>query len=230
MRKYGVEHLPAIVFQPTDTRGGRPREYVYPISGEGRHLEERILAFVSSMEADRFDAHRLDSYVFNKLISIYVAVIEAAALADDWILVDRSREDHSPTAELLLELALEKTNARPSILCIDCVERFLDREHCQSTAQSLLVLEALQQIANPEGGGNKNAEQLVQQQSELRSVLHQLYSPGYFMKSKLLSWGKEYSKFIFASASLRSEVNSELNFPPNFEGLVLGCIEAKFCK
>ena len=32
------------------------------------------------------------------------------------------------------------------------------------------------------------------------------------------------------AASLRSEVNSELNFPPNFEGLVLGCIDADFCK
>ena len=29
---------------------------------------------------------------------------------------------------------------------------------------------------------------------------------------------------------LRSEVNSELDFPPNFEGLVLGCIDADFCK
>ena len=29
---------------------------------------------------------------------------------------------------------------------------------------------------------------------------------------------------------LRSEVNSELNFCPNFEGLVLGCIDADFCK
>ena len=29
---------------------------------------------------------------------------------------------------------------------------------------------------------------------------------------------------------LRSEVNSELNFPPNFDGLVLGCIDADFCK
>ena len=29
---------------------------------------------------------------------------------------------------------------------------------------------------------------------------------------------------------LRSEVNSELNFSPNFEGLVLGCIDADFCK
>ena len=31
-------------------------------------------------------------------------------------------------------------------------------------------------------------------------------------------------------SQLRSEVNSELNFPPNFEGLVLGCIDADFCK
>ena len=31
-------------------------------------------------------------------------------------------------------------------------------------------------------------------------------------------------------ARLRSEVNSELNFCPNFEGLVLGCIDADFCK
>ena len=29
---------------------------------------------------------------------------------------------------------------------------------------------------------------------------------------------------------LRSEVNIELNFHPNFEGLVLGCIDADFCK
>ena len=33
-----------------------------------------------------------------------------------------------------------------------------------------------------------------------------------------------------AEVFLRSEVNSELNFPPNFEGLVLGCIDADFCK
>ena len=32
------------------------------------------------------------------------------------------------------------------------------------------------------------------------------------------------------AAPVRSEVNSELNFSPNFEGLVLGCIDADFCK
>ena len=33
-----------------------------------------------------------------------------------------------------------------------------------------------------------------------------------------------------AAVELRSEVNSELNFCPNFEGLVLGYIDADFCK
>ena len=31
-------------------------------------------------------------------------------------------------------------------------------------------------------------------------------------------------------AALRRRMNNELNFPPNFEGLVLGCIDADFCK
>ena len=35
---------------------------------------------------------------------------------------------------------------------------------------------------------------------------------------------------VSSLSSLRSEVNSELNFSPNFEGLVLGCIDADFCK
>ena len=29
---------------------------------------------------------------------------------------------------------------------------------------------------------------------------------------------------------LRRRMNNELNFPPNFERLVLGCIDADFCK
>ena len=34
----------------------------------------------------------------------------------------------------------------------------------------------------------------------------------------------------YHEVEIRSEVNSELNFPSNFEGLVLGCIDADFCK
>ena len=31
-------------------------------------------------------------------------------------------------------------------------------------------------------------------------------------------------------SSLRGRMNNELNFPPNFERLVLGCIDADICK
>ena len=35
---------------------------------------------------------------------------------------------------------------------------------------------------------------------------------------------------LLASLGLRRRMNNELNFPPDFEGLVLGCIDADFCK
>ena len=35
---------------------------------------------------------------------------------------------------------------------------------------------------------------------------------------------------LVVSSSLRRRINNELNFPPNIEGLVLGCIDADFCK
>ncbi len=33
-----------------------------------------------------------------------------------------------------------------------------------------------------------------------------------------------------SASRIRRQMNNELNFPPNFEGLVLGCIDADFCK
>ena len=38
------------------------------------------------------------------------------------------------------------------------------------------------------------------------------------------------AQLVADNRDLSSEVNIELNFPPNFEGLVLGCIDADFCK
>ena len=39
-----------------------------------------------------------------------------------------------------------------------------------------------------------------------------------------------YEKRRLAPARIRRRMNNELNFPPNFERLVLGCIDADFCK
>ena len=41
-----------------------------------------------------------------KLVAVLVGVLEAASLANDWILIDRSPS--SPTADLLLELAVKE--------------------------------------------------------------------------------------------------------------------------
>ena len=41
-------------------------------------------------------------------------------------------------------------------------------------------------------------------------------------RSRTRSWTR--------AARLRRRMNNELNFPPNFERLVLGCIDADFCK
>ena len=51
------------------------------------------------------------------------------------------------------------------------------------------------------------------------------------MPTKLKSlWPSRTSWRRSRASGPRSEVNSELNFSPNFEGLVLGCIDADFCK
>ena len=41
---------------------------------------------------------------------------------------------------------------------------------------------------------------------------------------------EDVQEYVSTAVELRSEVNIELNLPPNFEGLVLGCIDADFCK
>ena len=43
-------------------------------------------------------------------------------------------------------------------------------------------------------------------------------------------WGGSSRKPTEEATDLRRRMNNELNFPPSFERLVLGCIDADFCK
>ena len=43
-------------------------------------------------------------------------------------------------------------------------------------------------------------------------------------------WTDVVSRFDDCASSVRARMNIELNFPPYVEGLVLGCIDADFCK
>ena len=64
---------------------------------------------------------------------------------------------------------------------------------------------------------------------EVTEFLSSRYTAAY-EDHKRTSSSNEKKKSTPAVVLLRSEVNSELNFSPNFEGLVLGCIDADFCK
>ena len=48
--------------------------------------------------------------------------------------------------------------------------------------------------------------------------------------TKLSSCFVKLSNVKNETSSLRRQMHNELNFPPNFDGLVLGCIDADFCK
>jgi hypothetical protein len=64
-----------------------------------------------------------NSIIFTKLKEVFAALVDAATLAGSWIIVDRTDGSGSATAELLLEMALERGAQRPTILVIDSLER-----------------------------------------------------------------------------------------------------------
>ena len=67
------------------------------------------------------------------------------------------------------------------------------------------------------------------------STFKVLSVPSLFMTGPLLS-SQTSSRALLSRgwppqrSRLRRRMNNELNFPPNFERLVLGCIDADFCK
>ena len=65
----------------------------------------------------------INSVIFTKLTEVFAAMVDAAKLAGNWIVVDRTDGSGSATAELLLEMALARGSPAPTILVIDSLER-----------------------------------------------------------------------------------------------------------
>jgi len=78
----------------------------------------------------------MSKMLFERLVSCFVTIVESSAQAKNWILVDRTDPDHSPTAELLLEYALQRTNATPIIIVIDSLSRFLGAPETNTAAHT----------------------------------------------------------------------------------------------
>ncbi|GMI05119.1 hypothetical protein TrVE_jg12256 [Triparma verrucosa] len=97
----------------------------------------------------------LSNMLFERLVNIYVTIIEASAKANNWILIDRIADDHSPTAELLLEYALTRTQSTPNIIVVDSLARFKSGKGSWATDQHK-ALEDLFTNIKKKSSENKN--------------------------------------------------------------------------
>jgi hypothetical protein len=98
-----------------------------PIIDLKQVMAKSIEEWQDELEPQDTDALLADSsinnVVFMKLKEVFCALLDAAALAGSWIIVDRTDGQGSASAELLLELALDRGVQRPIIVAIDSLER-----------------------------------------------------------------------------------------------------------
>lgn len=111
----------------------------------------------SHIEATEEDLDMINTLMFQKMITTMAAVLDAAAMSNNWILIDRTtnRSAKSATAELLLELAMEQTDQRPTVLVIDTVER-LEAFTSETSRRQLDILQKLGRSAVPLGEVEEN--------------------------------------------------------------------------
>eukprot|EP00937_MAST-01D_sp_MAST-1D-sp2_P006409 g6409.t1 len=66
----------------------------------------------------------VNQLLFQKLVTVYTAVLDAAAMSNNWIVFDRTKSaTSSATAELLVDLAMQHVSQAPVVLAIDSFER-----------------------------------------------------------------------------------------------------------
>ena len=95
------------------------------------------------------------------------------------------------------------------------------RSECGDYGSSRVRVDVLTRLWSDRAGWNSAVSGICNGQGKAVSPADVLY----YVKNPTLAAGLRQER-----SPLRSEVNSELNFSPNFEGLVLGCIDADFCK
>ena len=80
----------------------------------------------------------VNELLFQRLLTIFSAVLDAACLSNNWIVIDRTNiRGSSPTGEYLLELAIAQTTQRPVVIVIDSLNRF--RQHNNDDAKNVVL-------------------------------------------------------------------------------------------
>ena len=83
----------------------------------------------------------VNSVLFEKLVVIFVALLESAMLAKSWLIVDRV-SSKSAAAGLILEAAFAQSSHVPIIIVVDAIERF--EQYTSDTAR--LTLQQLEEV------------------------------------------------------------------------------------
>jgi hypothetical protein len=86
------------------------------LHGELRGIEK------GSKKMEDFSLKVINDVIFLRLTTVFVSVLEQAVIAPNFIVVDRVSAK-SPSAELILEIALQKVRDLPKVLCIDAFSR-----------------------------------------------------------------------------------------------------------
>jgi len=131
----------------------------------------------SKEDKEAFALGVINDVIFLKLVTIFSAVLDAAEIAGNWLVVDRCSAK-SPAAELLIEAAMVQTLARPVILVVDALNRLKnfkgesgDGPIDASTASCMSKLESCKKGAVPLGVDDAPAQVAVNQFYALDSFM-----------------------------------------------------------
>jgi hypothetical protein len=66
----------------------------------------------------------INQLIFQRLLTIFSAILDAASLSNNWIIINRaSPTGSSATAEFMLEIAMQQTSQRPTVIVIESLAR-----------------------------------------------------------------------------------------------------------
>jgi len=98
----------------------------------------------------------INSLIFQRLLTIFSAVLDAASLSNNWILINRvNSQGSSSTGELMLELAMQQTSQRPVVVVIESFNR-LQRYTNDDAVEQIQLLQKLRLLALPYGSYNSS--------------------------------------------------------------------------
>lgn len=91
----------------------------------------------------------INQLIFQRLLTIFSAVLDAASLSNNWIFVNRANPaGSSATGQFMLELAMQQTSQRPIVIVIESLGR-IRSFYNEDAVKQVASLENLQRKGKP---------------------------------------------------------------------------------